>query len=64
VLAATAYSSKAAYRRPEPNVEAFAQALPVGLGFAGGAMTWMVFAQIVPDALRSSRAGRKGIAFR
>jgi hypothetical protein len=27
-------------------------------------MTWMVFAQIVPDALRSSRAGRKGIAFR
>jgi zinc transporter, ZIP family len=36
-------------------VEAFGQALPVGLGFAGGAMTWMVFAQIVPDALRSSR---------
>lgn len=34
-------------------VEAFASALPFGLGFAGGAMTWMVIAQIVPDARRS-----------
>jgi len=24
---------------------------------------WMVLAQIVPDALRSSRGGSKGIAF-
>jgi len=44
-------------------VEAFGSALPFGLGFAGGAMTWMVIAQIVPDALRSLRTGRKGIAF-
>jgi zinc transporter, ZIP family len=44
-------------------VEAFAQALPVGLGFAGGAMLWMVVAQIVPDALHSG-SERKGIAFR
>lgn len=38
-------------------VAAFGQALPIGLGFAGGAMMWMVLAQIVPDALHSSRAG-------
>ena len=43
-------------------VEAFAQALPVGLGFAGGAMLWMVAAQIVPDTHRLA-AERKGIAF-
>jgi ZIP family zinc transporter len=34
-------------------VEAFSGALPVGLGFAGGAMMWMVLARIVPEALRS-----------
>lgn len=34
-------------------VETFSGALPVGLGFAGGAMMWMVLARIVPDALRS-----------
>jgi len=39
-------------------VAAFGQALPIGLGFAGGAMMWMVLAQIVPDALHSSRAGK------
>jgi zinc transporter, ZIP family len=33
-------------------VEAFSSALPFGLGFAGGAMTWMVFARILPDARR------------
>jgi zinc transporter, ZIP family len=43
-------------------VEAFAQALPIGLGFAGGAMLWMVVAQMVPDALRLA-GERKGIAF-
>lgn len=43
-------------------VEAFAQALPVGLGFAGGAMLWMVVAQMVPDTLRLA-GERKGIAF-
>ena len=34
-------------------VEAFRVALPWGLGFAGGAMLWMVAAEIVPDARRS-----------
>jgi ZIP family zinc transporter len=41
-------------------VETFGAALPVGLGFAGGAMLWMVLAQIVPEALRGAR---EGIAF-
>jgi zinc transporter, ZIP family len=35
-------------------VTAFATLLPAGLGFAGGAMLWMVAAQVVPDALRST----------
>lgn len=34
-------------------VEAFGAALPVGLGFAGGAMVWMVLAEIIPEAFRS-----------
>lgn len=34
--------------------------LPVGLGFAGGAMLWMVTAQVVPDALRAS--SRRSVA--
>jgi len=28
--------------------------VPLGLGFAGGAMLWMVAVQVVPDALRAS----------
>ena len=42
-------------------VEAFATALPFGLGFAGGAMIWMVFAEIAPHVLRP---GREGLALR
>lgn len=32
-------------------VEAFRPILPFGLGFAAGAMLWMVFSELVPDAL-------------
>ena len=38
-------------------VEAFRTALPLGLGFAAGAMVWMVWSELVPD-LRSARARR------
>lgn len=31
-------------------VEIFREYLPMGLGFAGGAMIWMVFAELIPDA--------------
>jgi len=32
-------------------VEVFRELLPYGLGFAAGAMIWMVFSELVPDAL-------------
>jgi len=35
-------------------IEIFQQYLPMGLGFAGGAMIWMVFAELIPDALEES----------
>jgi zinc transporter, ZIP family len=35
-------------------VEWFEPILPIGLGFAGGAMLWMIAAQLLPDALRTS----------
>ena len=38
-------------------VEAFRPILPVGLGFAGGAMTWLVVSELVPDA-RAEAPGR------
>lgn len=39
-------------------VEAFRASLPVGLGFAAGAMTWMVVAQILPEALHAAAPRR------
>jgi len=43
-------------------VSAFEPFLPVGLGLAAGAMIWMVFAQLIPDALENASAGEVGIA--
>lgn len=37
--------------------------VPLGLGFAGGAMLWMVAAQVVPDALRTSSRRSVALAF-
>ena len=41
-------------------VEWFRPVLPIGLGFAGGAMVWMVVVQLLPDALRT--APMRGVA--
>lgn len=38
-------------------VLAFRPYLPVGLGFAAGAMLWLVFTELVPDALKQAPAG-------
>jgi len=38
-------------------VEAFHAHLPTGLGFAAGAMIWMVFSEILPDALLDAPQG-------
>ena len=35
-------------------VETFKPLLPYGLGFAAGAMIWMVFSELVPDALEEA----------
>lgn len=39
----------------------FAPALPWGLGFAAGAMIWMVWLELVPDAVREA-GGRRPVA--
>lgn len=41
-------------------VASFDGFVPLGLGFAGGAMLWMVVAQVVPDALRAT--SRRAVA--
>lgn len=42
-------------------VDAFSTILPVGLGFAAGAMLWMVLKELMPDALHdASRAAVAG----
>lgn len=43
-------------------VNTFEPFLPAGLGLAAGAMIWMVFAQLIPDALEDASAGQVGIA--
>jgi len=35
-------------------VEAFGPVLPVGLGFVAGAVIWMVFSELIPDALEDA----------
>lgn len=44
-------------------VEAFEPALPLGLGFAAGAMLWMVVSGLVPDALADASRRTVGVAF-
>ena len=43
-------------------VEWFEPVLPIGLGFAGGAMVWMVAAQLIPEALQTAGPRRVTVA--
>lgn len=42
-------------------VEIFRQYLPFGLGLAAGAMIWMVFADLIPEALEKCEAKKVGL---
>ncbi|MDR9417963.1 ZIP family metal transporter [Gracilimonas sp.] len=42
-------------------VEIFKEYLPFGLGFAAGAMIWMVFADLIPEALEKCEAKKVGL---
>lgn len=42
-------------------VEAFREYLPLGLGFAAGAMIWMVFAELIPEALEKCKPHTIGL---
>jgi zinc transporter ZupT len=42
-------------------VTAFEPFLPVGFGIAAGAMVWMVFAELIPDANKNASASMVGI---
>ncbi|MDQ3876599.1 MAG: ZIP family metal transporter [Actinomycetota bacterium] len=61
VLAAAAWSVVSSLPQPliaAPAflfVDSFSAVLPLGLGFAAGAMVWMVFAELVPEA-RAARS--------
>ena len=39
-------------------VDTFRALLPIGLGFACGCMVWIVFAELLPDALEAAPAGK------
>lgn len=42
-------------------VSAFAPFLPIGFGIAAGAMFWMVFAELLPDANKNASPGTVGL---
>ena len=39
-------------------VDTFTFLLPLALGFAAGCMTWIVFAELIPDALEAAPHGK------